>query len=68
MVDHEFKLTSCDITVIFTEYSGIEFWNDYGDEILTLDPTELSIIYGAYQNMLREEREKNMSENIKEVL
>lgn len=60
MVDHEFKLTSNDITVIFTEYSGIEFWNDYGDEILTLDPTELSIIYGAYQNMLRE---KNLGED-----
>ena len=59
MVDYEFKLTSCNVTVVFTEYSGIEFWNEQGDDILVLDPTELSIIYGAYQNMLREEREKN---------
>ena len=56
MVDYEFKLTSCNVTVVFTEYSGIEFWNEHGDDILVLDPTELSIIYGAYQNMLREER------------
>ena len=68
MTDHEFKLTSCGVTVVFTEYSGIEFWNEYGDDILTIDPTELSIIYGAYQNMLREEREKDISENINEVL
>lgn len=59
MTDYEFKLTSCDVTVVFTEYSGIEFWNDNGDAILVIDPTELSIIYGAYQNMLREEHEKN---------
>ena len=65
MTDHEFKLTSCGVTVIFTEYSGIEFWNDNGFEILVIDPTELSIIYGAYQNMLREEREKNIDINIK---
>ena len=65
MTDYEFKLTSCDVTVVFTEYSGIEFWNDNGDAILVIDPTELSIIYGAYQNMLREEHEKNMSKNIK---
>jgi hypothetical protein len=60
MTEYEFKLTSCGVTVVFTEYSGIEFWSEYGDDILTIDPTELSIIYGAYQNMLREEREKNI--------
>jgi hypothetical protein len=65
MTDHEFTLLPSGITVIFTEYSGVEFYDEYNHELFMLSPTELSIVYGAYQNMLREEREKNIDNTIK---
>lgn len=67
MTDYEFTLLPSGITVVFTEYSGIEFYDGSGNELFMLDPTELSIIYGAYQGMLREEREKNKGEYINDI-
>jgi hypothetical protein len=53
----EFKLPISKATVHFEEGSLIEFIDKDGFITLQLDPTELSVIYGAYMQMKREENE-----------
>lgn len=48
------KLHNC--TVEFDEESLIQFYDGY-ELVLQIDPNDLSVIYGAYRQMVREEEE-----------
>lgn len=56
--DRTLKLEISVLAVTFNETSTIQFYNPETEEIvLQLDPSELSIIYGAYRQMEREQLE-----------
>jgi hypothetical protein len=53
MVEYDFKLLD-GTGVSFSEHSGIEFYDENDNDIITIDPTELTLIYSAYRAMIRE--------------
>lgn len=56
-VEREFKLPIAGVDVVFDEESLIQFCK--GDDIiLSLDPTDLSTVYGAYRQMQKERIEE----------
>lgn len=53
-----FKLEVSKMLCEFSEDSLIQFFNENDDVVFSMDPTELSLIYGAYRQM-----EKEMAED-----
>lgn len=46
----------CQSNVTFNSESTIQFYDKHDNIIMHLDPTELSVLYGAYQMMLIENK------------
>jgi len=53
--ERQLKLSISDTTVYFDTSNLIEFVDKNDCVVLKLDPTELSMIYGSYMQMRREE-------------
>lgn len=52
--ERNIKLAFDDITVTFSRESTIQFYNKDGELIMSMDPTDLSALYGAHRQMTRE--------------
>lgn len=46
------------LTISFSSHSTILFYNKDGETVFQLDPTDLSALYGAYTQMVKEDNEE----------